>query len=174
MRITLFVLLCLGACSGKDGRAPGTSVGTFRVEGKKQSATCGDAASAPDPWIFDVRFSRDQTTLYWVQNRAPVGGRIGSDRKVKLQTSETILIRSADRLGNGRCTVTRTDTLEAMLGPDEPLGDAGSGGFSSLAGTLSYAFASEPGSDCTGIMDPALSVLPCSTVYAVEARKTGP
>ena len=137
-------------------------------------ATCGDPAAAPDPWTFDVRFSRDLQTLYWVQNRGPISGRISTDRKVTLQMKETQLVRPADRFGAGACSVTRTDALEGVLGPDEPLGDAGTGGFSSLTGTLSYSFAPEKAADCSGLEAPSLSVLPCSIVYAIDAKKVTP
>jgi hypothetical protein len=171
----LLLVACSGlSCSGKDARQPGTVVGTFHVEGAKQMATCGDAASAPDPWVFDVRFSRSGSTLYWVQNRAPISGHISADRTAKLETSQTLTVRQGDRFGTGECIVTRADTLEATLGPDEPLGDAGTGGFSSITGTLTYTFASDPTSDCSKNDDPAVSVLPCSTVYAVHASKVGP
>lgn len=154
---------------------PGTVVGTFKVVGHKQTATCGDGATAADPWAFDVRFSRSQdlTTLYWLQNRSPIKGTIGSDRKAKLTTSSTVNVRPATK-AHGDCFVTRTDTLDAVLGPDEPLGDAGTGGFSRLSGTLSYAFTPEDGSDCEDLSDPAVSVLPCSTVYGIDAQKVGP
>lgn len=172
MRTLFLALLALG-CSGKNVLEPGTVVGTFKVQGRKQTATCGDAATAADPWVFDVRFSRDLTTLYWLQNRAPVKGTVGSDRKVKLTTEGTMNVRAASR-AHGACAVTRTDVLDATLGPDEPLGDAGTGGFSSLAGTLSYAFTPVEGSDCTDLTDPSVSVLPCSTVYGIDATKVGP
>lgn len=173
VRAFLF-LVVLVSCSGKDATQPGTSIGKFRIQGAKQTATCGDAAIAPDPWVFDVRFSRDASTLYWVQNRAPITGHIGADRKVTFKTTQTVTMRAADRFGRGACVVTRVDTVDIALGPDEPLGDAGMLGFSSTKGTLSYAYTAQPGSDCTGVPDPAVSVLPCSTVYAIDGTKVGP
>jgi hypothetical protein len=167
------VVALAGSCSGKNVLEPGTVVGTFRVEGHMQMATCGDKATAADPWIFNVRFSRDLTTLYWLQNRAPIQGHVGSDRKVRLTTDGTVNVRPATRT-QAACSVTRTDVLEATLGPEEPLGDAGLVGFSSLTGTLSYAFSATEGSDCSDLMDPSVSVLPCSTVYGVNATKVGP
>lgn len=148
-------------------------IGTFQMEGHKQTATCGDSKTATDLWLFKVRFSRDLSTLYWLQNRAPVKGTIGSDRKVRLEAKDTIQVRAATRT-TAACFVTRTDVLEATLGPDEPLGDGGGGGFSSLSGTLSYGFGAAEGSNCEGLVDPAVSVLPCETVYAVNATKVGP
>ncbi len=169
----LFPLVLVLACSAKNVLEPGTVIGTFQVEGHKQTATCGDAKTATDLWLFKVRFSRDLSTLYWLQNRAPVKGHIGSDRKVRLETTDTIQIRPATRT-TGACFLARQDVLEATLGPDEPLGDAGGGGFSSLSGTLSYGFSATEGSNCEGLVDPAVSVLPCETVYAVNAQKVGP
>ena len=168
----LVLVLALG-CSAKNVLEPGTVVGTFKVQGKKQMATCGDAATAADPWVFDVRFSRDLSTLYWLQNRAPVQGHIDASRKVHLSTSSTVQVRAATRT-NGACFVTRTDVLDATLGPDEPLGTAPTGGFSSLSGTLGYSFAPEDGSDCSDLADPSVSVLPCQTVYTIDAQKVRP
>lgn len=173
MRRSILVLALLSACSGKNALEPGTVVGTFRVEAHKTEATCGDAAGAADPWVFQVRLSRDASTLYWLQNRAPIGGRIGADRKATLTAQTTVTARAQTRT-SAACTVTRTDTLTAALGPDQPLGDAGTGGFSTLTGTLSYALAAEDGSDCEDMTDPAVSVLPCKTVYSLSATKVGP
>ena len=165
--------LALAACTGKNPYAPGTTIGTFRLTGQRGAATCGDAADAPNPWTFDVRFSRDGATLYWLQNRAPVSGAVGADRKVHLETSDTRTSTVTLRKGAPpvSCTVTRTDAFDAVLGPDEPLGDAGTGGFSSLTGTLRYSFAADDPEACAAIGDPSLSVMPCELVYAVSGSK---
>lgn len=172
MRRALLFILAVG-CSAKNALEPGTLVGTFKVEGHKQMATCGDAATAADPWTFTVRFSRDLSTLYWLQNRAPVQGHIDGNRKAHLSTTDTVQVRAATRT-TGACFVTRTDVLDATIGPDEPLGTAATGGFSTLSGTLSYVFAPADGSDCSDLTDPSVSVLPCQTVYAIDAKKVGP
>src|SRR2546428_6561100 len=101
----IFVLVLAAACSGKNVLEPGTVVGTFRVQGHKQMATCGDHATAADPWVFNVRFSRDVSTLYWLQNRSPVKGHIDASRKVRLETSDTVQVRAATRT-QAACFVT--------------------------------------------------------------------
>jgi len=143
----------------------------FRIDAKKKSASCG--GDVIDPWRFDVRFSRDHSTLYWVQNRAPISGAIAADRTVKIDTSASTIVRPATKTA-AACSVTRADSLTAALGPDEPLGDAGTGGFSSASGTLTYAFSADEGSDCADLADPNLSVLPCAIVYSFNATKVGP
>jgi hypothetical protein len=170
---TLSVLGLAAGCSGKDPYAPGTTIGTFHIEARKSAATCGDATSAPDPWAFDVHFSRDGTTLYWLQNRAPVSGHVGADRKVHLETSDTRTLQATVRKGLPpiTCTVTRTDTFDAILGPDEPLGDAGTGGFSTVGGTLRYSFTADDPASCAELGDPSLSVMPCQLVYEVSGKK---
>src|SRR5215472_19044405 len=60
-------VLAIASCSGKDPLNPGTPIGTFRVDGKLVSNACGAAESAPDPWEFDVKLSRDHGTVYLVQ-----------------------------------------------------------------------------------------------------------
>lgn len=169
-------MLVLAACTGKNPYAPGVEIGTFRMDARAAKATCGDASSVPSPWVFDVHFSRDDSTLYWLQNRAPISGRVAADRSVHLETSDFRTVQVPARRGVAAfsCTVTRTDDFDAVLGPDEPLGDAGTGGFSTLGGTLRYSFSADDPSACAAIGDPALSVMPCELVYEVTGSKKRP
>jgi hypothetical protein len=64
----------LAACFGTDPYNPGTALGTFHVVGKLTANTCGASGTAPDPWEFDIKLSRDHGTLYWIQGDAPVQG----------------------------------------------------------------------------------------------------
>lgn len=171
--IVWMAALLAAGCSGKDPTQPGVAVGTFKLQGHKASATCGDATAAPDPWLFDVRFSRDDATLYWVQNRAPISGHVGADRKVRFETRDARTMTAQVRKGTPviSCTVTRTDTFDAVLGPDEPLGDAGTGGFSTLTGTLRYSFSADDPEACASLGDPSLSVMPCELVYDIRGAK---
>jgi hypothetical protein len=159
-------------CSGQNRLEPGTVLGTYKVEAKKVTGTCGDAPYAPNPWTFTVRLSRDGSKLYWLQNRQPIEGHVVNG-KVTFETWDARTVRSADRTGRGFCQVGRTDTLEGTLGADVAAGDAGTAP-GTLSGRLRYAFVSSEGSDCSGIDEPSVTVLPCELSYDIVATRTGP
>jgi hypothetical protein len=159
-------------CSGQNRLEPGTVLGTYEVAAKKVSGTCGDSAYAPDPWTFTIRLSRDGTKLYWLQNRQPIEGRVLGSR-VTFETWDARTVRGADRTGRGFCQVGRTDTFDGALAGEVVAGDAGTAP-ATLSGRLRYAFASTEDSDCSGIDDPSVAILPCELSYDLVATRKGP
>ena len=142
--------IVLGACTGKDPYRPGTAIGTFHVEAKRAANSCGSSAVPPDPWKFDVRLSRDQRTLYWVQGGLPVSGTLDEGKpdapKATMKSSDTRTVRAANaKLGLAACALTRDDTLEATLAR----GAGAEADFEAFTGTLTYRFVPTADSDCS-------------------------
>jgi hypothetical protein len=166
-RVALALPLVLAACfGGKDPYNPGTPLGTYHVDAKLSDDSCGPSAGAPSDWPFDVKLSRDGSTLYWVQGGLPVQGTLDSSGRATMKSSDTRSIHDADsKAGLAACSMTRDDALEMTLAPDE-------GGFT---GTLSYTFSQADGSDCSDQLTSSggsFAALPCTTKYALTATRT--
>jgi hypothetical protein len=158
------VALAVASCTGKDPYNPGTPIGAFHIVGKLKAQNCGPAGSAPDPWEFDVKLSKDGSTLYWIQGGVPVSGTLDGNSHTTMTSSGTTTVHAID--AGPRCAIVRSDTLDLTLGP-EPVTTA--------AGALSYAFAPTDDSDCTDQLADSgggFSVLPCAVGYAITATKT--
>ncbi len=69
-RLVLAPLATIACLAAHD---PGTSLGTFAVDGALKTQTCGAAMQSQilDPWTFDVRLSRSGPTLFWLQDASP-------------------------------------------------------------------------------------------------------
>jgi hypothetical protein len=167
--------VCTAACTGKDPYRPGTPLGTFHVDGKLLATSCG-AASAPDPWSFDVKLAREGTTLYWLQGGLPVAGPLDANAHVVLASSDTQTVHAAAPRAGATpaiplCAVTRADGLDATLAPD-PATASGVVGFH---GTLTYTFSATADSDCSDQLESAggpFARLPCSVGYALAGVRS--
>ena len=57
----------------QDPHQPGDELGSFAITGKLGADDCGaDALNAPQTWSFQVKLSREGTTLYWLNGRLRV------------------------------------------------------------------------------------------------------
>ena len=164
------MLVASAACSGKDPYNPGTPMGTFNVQGKLTTNSCGDAGSAPDPWAFDVKLSRDASTLYWLQGGPPVSGVLDASTHATLKSSDTRTVHAANpRSGVSFCAMTRDDILDATLSP------AGTGNADAFNGSLTYRFTPTEDSDCSDQMAGSggeFAALPCEVKYDLAALHT--
>jgi len=162
----LFVsALVLAACTGdRDLREPGEKLGTFIVQGKLVSTTCGKA----DPSLrYEVRLSREADRLYWVQGATPISGTIDAESRVRLEARAQSKVVAADEVtGSPGCTMERVDTLAAKL-EGEPIR-----GFS---GAVVYRFDVVAG-DCVSELASQggdYAALPCTMTYEVAAAVRG-
>jgi hypothetical protein len=170
MRRSVIVLVCaafLLRCSGKDPYNPGTPLGVFHITGKLTANACAAADQVPDPWEFDVKLSRDGSTVYWIQGGLPVQGHLDTSSHATLTSIGTTEIRPADpKTGASGCTLQRADALDATFAGDP---------VNAFQGTLAYAFSPTSDSDCSDQLAQAgggFSTLPCQVAYAVTAVKT--
>lgn len=167
-KIALVALVALevAACTGdRDLREPGEKLGTFAVEGKLVSTTCGKADTA---FRYDVRLSREGDTLYWVQGSQPISGAIDKDAQVRFVARAVSKVVAADEVtGSPGCTMERVDTLSAKL-VGEPL--------RSFAGAVVYRFDVVSGDCVTELASQGgdYATLPCTMTYEVAASPKSP
>jgi hypothetical protein len=159
--MVLLAAPALAACG--ENKMPGTQLGTYKVTATSQTNTCG--LGAPNPWTFDVQLSQDGSTLYWswMDGTPYLSGPV-SGTTADMTASEQANVDGTTDGGLGPCTMQRNDTLQV---------DLGSGSFT---GTISYAIAATPGSDCSDQLVSAsgqYDQLPCSMTYSVTAATTG-
>lgn len=160
----------LGACMGKDPYNPGTALGTYHVTGTLKTNTCGGAGTAPDPWSFDVKLSKDHSTLYWIQGDVPVQGTLDANLHTSMTSEGTTTIHDADA-GLAKCAITRDDALDTTLKIDP--NDAN--GILGFNGTLGYTFSATSDSDCSDQLTAVgggFDALPCSVSYAILGVRT--
>ncbi len=151
-------LALLAACSGKDIRRPGESLGFYAVTGTLQSNSCGEA---PSPWAFRVELRKETTPsakLYWSQGDMPISSALAADGKASFVAESSHVIRAATAKVAG-CTVYRKDTVDLVLDATQ----------TKFTGTLSYAYAAGDGSECEDLSAAGITTLPCSVAYALEA-----
>jgi hypothetical protein len=153
-------------CTGKDPYNPGQSLGTFAVEAKLASATCGASQTPPDPWRFDVRLSQEGPTLYWIQGGAPVHGILDANHHTAMISSDSRTLREATKSPlRAACVVRREDALDATLEATS-VASKTTLDVTSFHGSLSYRFVPEDGSDCEDVVESgAFDALPCAIAF---------
>jgi hypothetical protein len=164
----VFLTGCWEMGKAGDAKIPGDPLGSYHVVGELQDSTCGEGALGSTPrWEFDVRLSRQDSYLYWLNGKEAISGTIGSDglsfqfaTRIKVQASEA----ARGRLG---CTIWRGDSAAGKFagqGTDVP----------SFTGNLTFAYQPEANSDCSewvGVSG-GFAGLPCQMTYAMEATRS--
>jgi len=168
-----FVLVCFVACGCldfgqvEDAKAPGDMLGIFAVESKLKESTCGDdALGAGERWDFDVKLSRSDRDLYWLNGREAIVGSIESDgRSFSFETRIEQEI-TASKPGRPGCSVARDDMATGRLS------DSGSE-VDSFTGSLRFRFRALDGSNCSSWIgtEGAVTALPCAITYAMDAER---
>lgn len=146
---------------------PGELLGDYAVSGRLRESSCGDGAlAAADPWEFEIRLSRQGDELFWVNGREVITGEIErATRRFAFATAVAVELEPAQAPHPG-CTVRREDRAEGEL---HGIGEDVAG----FDGTLEYAFAATPSSDCSGQVGDAggIAVLPCAIAYSIVAER---
>ncbi len=148
----------------QDPHQPGDAIGFFSVTGKLGDDTCGaESLSAPATWSFQVKLSRDGSTLYWLNGREAIVGDIDKSGSFAFETHLDLPLAEKHGAAKG-CTIVRSDAASGALASSE----------ASLKGKLSYAYAATADSDCaefvTGTSGLPLA-LPCSMTYALSGAR---
>ncbi len=143
---------------------PGEAIGFFSVTGKLGDDTCGaESLSAPGTWSFQVKLSRNGTTLYWLNGREAIVGDIDKSGTFAFETHLDLPIAEKHGAAKG-CTIVRSDSASGALAASE----------SSLKGKLSYAYAATTNSDCSEFITGTSGLpaaLPCSMTYALSGAR---
>jgi hypothetical protein len=165
--VVLGVVAPSAGCSGPPGagRQLGADLGTFHVAASEAENGCGAGVlGASSRFEFEIELSREHSELYWGQRRGIV---IEPSLAFELEASMIIPI-SERRPGVRGCAIQRRDRIEGTL---EARSDGDVTGF---AGSMSYAFATDPTATCS--FDEQLAAglprLPCQMSYGLEAERT--
>jgi hypothetical protein len=171
----LFVVACVtSACvqpgeqpeDDQDPHQPGDALGAFAVTGKLGDDSCGaESLSAPETWTFQVKLSREGTTLYWLNGREAIVGDIDKSGHFAFETHLDLPFAEKHGAAKG-CTIIRHDSASGTLGSSS----------TSLNGKLSYAYDATSDSDCseftTGSNGQPLA-LPCRLTYVLAGARVG-
>lgn len=173
-RSPLAIVTLVVACSGKDPYNPGTPLGTFHVNAKLTSTTCG---TVPDPWEFEVKLAHEQSTLFWIQGGAPISGTMDRTARATLKATDARELRPANaRAKLPACVVARDDVLDVALSTDEPDTPMTSVAEATrISGKLTYRFSPTDGSECSDqTLDQGgdFAALPCAVTYDLTAAQT--
>ncbi|HEX3852604.1 MAG TPA: hypothetical protein VHW01_16665, partial [Polyangiaceae bacterium] len=72
--VCAFLFLCGGCVGhGQDAHEPGDRLGTYHVSGALMNDSCQAAVLGDTPnWAFDVKLSRQDDTLYWLNGEEAI------------------------------------------------------------------------------------------------------
>jgi hypothetical protein len=165
---SLIGICCAGCGEGGHGGVPGEELGTYAVHGPLASSSCGPGAlGATDPWQFEVRLSRADRELFWLNGREAIAGTLSADGVTfTFETRVEVEVIPAQR-GQRACVVSRSDHARGVL-------SAASGEVLAFSGSLEFEYSALTGGDCSpliGVMG-GFETLPCSLGYALEADRT--
>jgi hypothetical protein len=159
---------CLNYRKVDDAKAPGDLLGVYEVEGELSESSCGKGAlGAADSWEFEVKLSRFEHDIYWLNGEETIVGDIASDdRSFTLVSSVEVQVSEPGRGAKG-CRVARHDTAKGRLS------DSGTE-VESFEGSLSFAYEAMKGSECDDWIGSAgaVSTLPCGMTYSLTAERS--
>ncbi|HVJ17655.1 MAG TPA: hypothetical protein VM686_19675 [Polyangiaceae bacterium] len=161
-------LLSVACGEGGHGGIPGEELGTYGVVGTLSSSSCGpDALGATDPWQFEVRLSKADRELFWLNGREAIAGRLSTDGVTfEFETRVEVEALPAER-GRKACVVSRSDQAQGVL-------SAAAGDVLAFSGELAFGYSVLEDSDCSPLVGVTggFAALPCSMAYALQAART--
>ncbi len=169
-RVWATPLLLLGtACAWGEPRedVPGDFLGDFDVEAALVRSSCGPGAlGAPDHWEFEIRLSRLDAELFWVNGQEVIAGSIDDKAgRFDFETRVLVAVEPPDPPDPG-CSVNRFDAAEGTIkGADLDI--------RAFSGSLSYRYSPTEDSDCFDLLlAGTLAELPCAITYRMEGKRT--
>lgn len=170
-RCVLFALALSGCVApgeqeldDQDPHQPGDALGDFAVTGKLGDDSCGaDSLNAPSTWKFQVKLSREGSTLYWLNGREAIVGDIDKSGSFAFETQLDLPLVPKRGAAKG-CTIVRRDFASGTLANSS----------ASLSGKLSYAYDATSDSDCAELATGESGVpllLPCQMTYALRGER---
>jgi hypothetical protein len=150
----------------QDPHQPGEEVGFFSVTGKLGDDTCGaDSLNAPAKWDFQVKLSREGSTLYWLNGREAIVGDIDKSGRFAFETHLDLPLSDTHGAARG-CTVVRSDSASGSLENSE----------AAFSAELAYGYAATVESDCSSLPLGTAGLplaLPCRLAYALSGERSG-
>jgi hypothetical protein len=168
----LLLVGCADAFGNKDAHQPGTQLGRFHVAASRTSNACGEGALGVTPaWEFDVDLARGATSLFWDNGAQVITGNLMTDAvSFRFESEIAVDMRTELDLGLPPCTVVRHDVAGGAL-------DSATDEVTGFTGTLDYAFAPGPDSECSDLVlggseTPLFAALPCAMAFDLTAVRT--
>jgi hypothetical protein len=152
------------ALDDQDPHQPGDALGVYSVTGKLSDDSCGaESLNAPEKWSFQVKLSREGSTLYWLNGREAIVGDI--DRSGRFGFETHIDVPLAEKRGAvPGCTMVRRDVASGTLSDSS----------STWSAKLSYVYEEKAGSDCSAFAigtDGLPLALPCKLSYRLDGER---
>lgn len=158
---------CAPYDSDRDSKIPGDLLGTYGVSAQLKADSCGaELLGAPNPWRFDLKLSRFQRDLYWLNGREAIVGDIDADDTTfHFNTRIDVPLTPAAK-GAAACVVSRYDQADGKLVAD---GET----VTSVTATLSFRYEAKSGSECLDIIGipGGVQTLPCSLSYGLSGAR---
>lgn len=162
-------VLCAGCVGrGQDAHEPGDRLGTYHASGDLQGDTCQASVLGVTPsWAFDVKLSRQDDTLYWLNGEEAIPGSIASDGKSFDFTSGVEVTLAAAQGVNPGCIIDRTDAATGKL-------SSSGTDVKSFTAAMSFVYAAQSGSQCAGFVgvEQGFAGLPCKVSYHLNGKRT--
>ncbi|HET9953725.1 MAG TPA: hypothetical protein VFQ61_04460 [Polyangiaceae bacterium] len=159
---------CAPYDSKHDAKIPGELLGTYDVSGQLKSDSCGaELLGAPNPWRFDLKLSRFERDLYWLNGREAIVGDIDADGTTfHFRTRIDVPLTPAAK-GAAGCIVSRYDQADGKL----VAGDGDS--VTAVTANLSFRYESKSGSECLEIIGipGGVQQLPCTLSYGLGGSR---
>jgi hypothetical protein len=164
------ILLLCASCVGRgqDAHEPGDRLGTYHASGALQSDTCQAAVlGVTANWAFDVKLSRQDDTLYWLNGEEAIPGSIAADGKSFDFASGVLVTLAAAQGVNPGCTIERTDAATGKL-------SSSGTDVKSFTADMSFVYAAQSGSECAGFVgvDQGFAGLPCKVSYRLTGKRS--
>lgn len=154
---------------GHDAKTPGELLGTYAVSGRIARDDCGaELLGAANPWRFQIKLSRFQHDLYWLNGREAIVGDLDKDGTTFHFDTRVDVTVSAPARGKGGCIVSRRDRADGKL-----LAKADE--ISGLSADLRFEYSAKSDSECLEIIGITGGVqhLPCAIAYELTGELTG-
>ena len=167
--VCAFLFLCVGCVGrGQDAHEPGDRLGTYHVTGALMNDSCHAAVLGVTPtWAFDVKLSRQDDTLYWLNGEEAIPGTIAADGKsFDFVSGVPVTLEAAQGVHPG-CVIDRSDAGNGEL-------SSSTSDVKSFSINLSFAYTEEGGTQCAGFVgvEGGFASLPCTVSFAMTADRT--
>src|SRR3954469_22865446 len=143
--VCAFLVLCGGCLGhGMDAHEPGDRLGTFHATGTLTSDTCqANVLGVTNDWQFDVKLSRESSTLFWLNGQEATPGTIEIDgTSFGFESGVEVTLQPAHGARPG-CVVLRSDNASGEL-------SSSTTDVTRFSADMSFGYAVKPGTECAG------------------------
>jgi hypothetical protein len=158
---------CLEFGKVDDAKQPGDLLGTYDVSAKLEQSTCGSGAfGSVESWRFQVKLSRFESDLYWLNGREAIVGGIGKDGRTFSFDSRVDVDIPPEESGDAECRIRREDSATGKLSDDGV-------DVETFEGELSFRYGIISDASCEGfLLSPGAPARhPCAIGYTMTAAR---